>query len=234
MSRGGDRRPQRHCRRHRARVAGIQRRLDRPDPLAARAAGRRRAPALMVLLVAVGFVLLIACANVANLMLVRAAAGSGRCASGSRSARARSALIEQMLVESLVLAGVRRRGRPGVAWIGAARAARPAAPAHPAGACPGAALDWRVVAFTVVVSAVTGLTFGIVPAVQASRTNLAEGLRDGARGTLGQPARAPHPQRPGRHGGRAGHGAAGRLRAAASDLRPAARRRRRLPRRTAC
>ena len=138
--------------------------------------------ALIVLLVAVGFVLLIACANVANLMLVRAAGRHRemcvRLALGAGERR----LMRQLLVESLVLAILAGVAGLIVAWVGL-RVLLALAPVKLV-AFSAAAVDWRVVGFTVAVSALTGLMFGIVPAFQASRANLNEGLRDGTRGTM--------------------------------------------------
>ena len=120
-----------------------------------------------MLLVAVGFVLLIACANVANLMLVRAAGRQRemcvRLALGAGQRR----LMRQLLVESLVLAIARRVAGLAVAWVGlqVLLALRPSS-SRPS---PPRPLDWRVLGFTVAVSALTGLMFGIVPAFQAAR-----------------------------------------------------------------
>jgi putative ABC transport system permease protein len=139
--------------------------------------------ALIMLLVAVGFVLLIACANVANLMLVRAAGRQREMCVRLALGAAPRRLVEQLLVESLVLATIAGVAGLGVAWVGL-KVLLAMAPGTFA-AISSATLDLRVVGFTVAVSALTGLTFGIVPAVQAARTNLNEGLRDGSRGTLG-------------------------------------------------
>jgi putative ABC transport system permease protein len=139
--------------------------------------------ALIVLLVAVGFVLLIACANVANLMLVRAAGRHRemcvRLALGAGGRR----LMRQLLVESVVLASAAGVAGLGVAWAGL-RVLLALSPVR-LPAFSNVTLDWRAVGFTVAVSGVTGLMFGIVPALQASHANLNEGLRDGTRGTSG-------------------------------------------------
>jgi putative ABC transport system permease protein len=139
--------------------------------------------ALVVLLVAVGCVLLIACANVANLMLARAAGRHRemcvRLALGAGEGR----LIRQTLVESLVLSVAAGTAGLLVAWVGV-RVLLLVAPAR-FGVFSGATLQWRVLVFTIFISLLTGVLFGIVPAMQAARADLNDGLRDGSRGTSG-------------------------------------------------
>src|SRR4029453_10363386 len=137
-------------------------------------------PALMALLTAVGFVLLIACANVANLLLVRAAARQREVCVRSALGAPRSTLVMQMLIESLVLSTL--AGAAGLViafWM--LRALLLMLPSTlPALAQAG--LDWRVFAFTGVVSLATGLAFGVFPALHCTKNDTAEGLREGARG----------------------------------------------------
>ena len=140
-------------------------------------------PALLALLTAVGFVLLIACANVANLLLVRAAARQREICVRSALGAPRSALVIQMLVESLVLSTLAGAVGLLIAWW-MLRSLLTMLPSTLT-ALAQAGLDWRVFAFTAVVSLVTGLVFGIFPALQSTKRDTAEGLREGARGTIG-------------------------------------------------
>ncbi len=140
-------------------------------------------PALMVLLTAVGFVLLIACANVANLLLVRAAGRQREVCVRVALGAPRSTLVLQMMVESLVLSILAGAAGLVIAYWMLRALLRMLPSTLPALAQAG--LDWRVVAFTGAVSLATGLAFGIFPALHSTRQDTADGLREGARGTIG-------------------------------------------------
>jgi putative ABC transport system permease protein len=144
-------------------------------------------PALLILLGAVSFVLLIACANVANLLLARAAARQKEIAVRTALGASRWRIVRQLLIESLILAFV--GGGLGLLiaiWIGRFIVGFGPANIPRLGQVH---LDARVLAFTFAVSIVTGIAFGLVPALQASSPNVTGWLKDGARGSSGGPRR---------------------------------------------
>ena len=140
-------------------------------------------PALVALLAAVGVVLLIACANVANLLLVRTTARQREICLRYALGAPRSTLVWASLAESVLLAGAGGLAGLGVAWW-MLRALLTMAPASlPTAAQAG--LDWHVLLFTLVLSLVTGVLFGAVPAWYSTHYDTAEGLREGSRGMVG-------------------------------------------------
>jgi putative ABC transport system permease protein len=138
-------------------------------------------PALLILLGAVGLVLLIACANVAHLQLMRASAREREFAVRAALGGSRQRLLQQSLVESAILSLV--GGALGLAL--AAVGVRALIALAPAGRLPrveAVGIDARVLTFALATAALSALIFGLGPALAVSRRDVHDTLRDGARG----------------------------------------------------
>jgi predicted permease len=140
-------------------------------------------PFLIVLLAAVGFLLLIACANVANLLLARSMGRSREFAIRAAMGASQGRVIRQLLSESILLAGL--GGALGLLLaVWGTKAVLGTLP----GTLPRASevsLDSRVLLLTMVLSLIAGIVFGLAPALKSSRVNLEEILKESGRGMSG-------------------------------------------------
>ena len=137
-------------------------------------------PALLVLFGAVSFVVLIACANVSNLLLARASARQREIAMRAALGPTRLRIARQLLTESVLLYVL-----GGAAGLAVAYAALKALVAIAPAGIPrlgDVAIDTRVLAFTLGISVVTGVLFGLAPAIQSSKADLNESLKEAGRG----------------------------------------------------
>jgi putative ABC transport system permease protein len=135
---------------------------------------------LWLLLGAVGFVLLIACVNIASLLLSRSAVRQREIAIRTSLGAGRRRLIQQMLTESLVFSISGGVAGLALAWVLVGNAGK-LLPAHALPSMAKIEINPAVMLFTLAVSVLTGILFGLAPALQASAVNLVSALKDGTR-----------------------------------------------------
>ena len=157
-----------------------------------RRCGERYERPILVLMIVVALVLLIACANIANLLLARADGAAPRAERAARARRLARRLARQLLAESLVLAGAGAAlGLAFARWGSALLVRQLSTPTNKV--FLDMPLDWRVLGFTTAVAVATALLFGTVPALRASRVEPNEALKEQGRGGSAPPARGRRP-----------------------------------------
>jgi putative ABC transport system permease protein len=142
-------------------------------------------PALILLLGAVSFVLLIACVNVANLLLARAASRSREVAIRTAMGAGRMRMLRQLMTESILLSLLGGGFGLLLAWASLGPLLKISASGLPPD--PRVGLDGWVLAFNAGIAIFTGLLFGIFPALRAAKLDLRESLNEGSRGSTAGP-----------------------------------------------
>jgi len=140
-------------------------------------------PALLLLMGSVGFVLLIASSNVANLLLARGTIRRREISIRTALGAARMRVIRQLLTESVLLSLLGGVLGLGLAWF----AVKALVAVHPS-SIPSVntiAIDATVLAYTALLCGIVGILFGVAPALEGSRVNVGEALKEGARGSSG-------------------------------------------------
>lgn len=140
-------------------------------------------PALLLLMGSVGFVLLIACSNVANLLLARGTIRRREISIRTALGAARVRVIRQLLTESVLLSLIGGVLGLGLAWVGV----KTLVALHPSSipSVNSIAIDATVLAYTALLCGMVGILFGVAPALEGSRVNVSEALKEGARGSSG-------------------------------------------------
>jgi putative ABC transport system permease protein len=136
---------------------------------------------MWMLSLVVAVVLLIACVDLANLLLARSVKRAREMGIRNALGAGRGRLIRQLLTESVLLAGIGAGFGLALAWAATQLLIRLAPEALPR--AREVAVDWRVVAFTAAVAVATGILFGLAPALDLARSNLATTMREGGRGS---------------------------------------------------
>jgi len=158
------------------------------DPFAETIVGKQMRQSLYVLLAAVGMILLIGCANLANLTLARATAREREVAIRASLGAGRLRLVRQFLTENVLLSvcgGILGLAVGYITMAGLKAAVPPFSFPREANI----SIDTRVLLFTLALSVLTGLIFGLAPAIQATRPNLAGSMKEGGRGASAGGAR---------------------------------------------
>ena len=147
-------------------------------------------PALLVLLGAVGVLLLVACVNVANLLMVRAASRRTEIAVRASLGAGRARIVRGLLIESLLLSVIGGALGAALAYLATRALATSVPDALRVPRLEQATVDIGVLAVAAVAAVITGVLFGLAPVLEAFRSDLVSSLREGGRGTsAGRPAR---------------------------------------------